>query len=92
MSEAFERVWHLLTYLLFPVSGAMFMADWLPEPMREVVLSLPMVHGVEMLRGAWFGDAVKTHEDPGYLFTCIGILAFTGLALIRVAGRRVEPN
>lgn len=92
MSEAFERIWHLLTYLLFPVSGAMFMADWLPEPMREVVLALPMVHGVEMLRGAWFGDAVQTHEEPAYLITCIGVLTAVGLWLIRIAGRRVEPN
>lgn len=92
LSEAFERIWHLLTYLLFPVSGAMFMAAWLPEPMREVVLALPMVHGVEMLRGAWFGDAVQTYEDPAYLITSIGILIAIGLWLIRIAGRRVEPN
>lgn len=92
MSEAFERVWHLLTYLLFPVSGAMFMAAWLPEPMREVVLALPMVHGVEMLRGAWFGDAVQTYEDPAYLLTAIGVLIALGLSLVRLAGRRVEPN
>jgi len=92
MSESFERIWHLLTYLLFPVSGAMFMVAWLPEPMREVVLALPMVHGVEMLRGAWFGSAVTSYENVPYLMLSIGVLVALGLLLIQKAGRRVEPN
>ncbi|HNL24445.1 MAG TPA: ABC transporter permease, partial [Pseudomonadales bacterium] len=27
-SETFERTWHIVTYLLFPLSGAMFMVHW----------------------------------------------------------------
>src|ERR1022692_2739232 len=49
-SEIVERLWHPVSYLMFPISGAAFMVDWLPEGLQNVVLLLPMVHGVEILR------------------------------------------
>jgi capsular polysaccharide transport system permease protein len=92
MSDAFDRVWHMLTYLLFPVSGAVFMVEWLPEGARGVVLWLPMVHALEMLRGGWFGSAVTTHESVPYLAVCDLVLLLAGLLLVRLAGRRVESH
>ena len=89
-SESFERVWHMLAYLLFPVSGPAFMVEWLPDTAREAVLVLPMVHSVEMLRGAWFGDAVVTHGNPMYLGATSLTLVVIGLALVNQNGRRVE--
>ncbi|HNF09583.1 MAG TPA: ABC transporter permease, partial [Pseudomonadales bacterium] len=65
-SETFERTWHIVTYLLFPLSGAVFMVHWLPKAAQEVVLWLPMVHGVEMIRHGYFGAVVPTYEDPVY--------------------------
>jgi capsular polysaccharide transport system permease protein len=91
-SEMFERIWHTVTYLMFPLSGALFMVEWLPKPAQEIVLWLPMVHGVEMLRHGYFGDAVRTHESPTYLMFASLILLFIGLALVRETGRRVEPE
>jgi len=91
-SDAFERVWHILTYLLFPVSGAMFMAHWLPADVREIVLWLPMVHGVEMLRGGWFGPSVLTYESVGYFFGTSATLLLVGLYLVRIGGRPVEAH
>lgn len=91
-SEAFERVWHMLTYLLFPVSGAVFMVHWLAPAAREVVLWLPMVHGVEMLRSGWFGPTVRTYESPTYLIACTLILTAAGVLLVRKSGRKVEPH
>jgi capsular polysaccharide transport system permease protein len=89
-SESFERVWHMLAYLLFPLSGPAFMVDWLPDMARDAVLILPMVHGVEMLRGAWFGDAVVTHGNATYLLVSSLVLVVTGLSLVNQNGRRVE--
>ncbi|WP_025098466.1 MULTISPECIES: ABC transporter permease [unclassified Burkholderia] len=91
-SETVERVWHTVAYLTFPLSGAVFMVDWLPEKFQKVVLLLPMVHGTEMLRSGYFGSAVKPHYDVAYMITCDLVLMLIGLYLVRDAGRRVEPE
>ncbi|MFM0274790.1 ABC transporter permease [Paraburkholderia aspalathi] len=91
-SEAVERVWHTVAYVLFPLSGALFMVDWLPEKFQKIILILPMVHGTEMLRGGYFGSLVKPHYDIGYMITCDMVLMLVGLYLIRDASKRVEPE
>lgn len=89
-SEIVERIWHPAAYLLFPLSGAAFMVDWLPENMQSVVLLLPMVHGVEILREGYFGGVVRSHYDVGYMAACCLVLSLAGLYLVREASRRVE--
>jgi capsular polysaccharide transport system permease protein len=89
-SEIIERLWHPTAYLLFPMSGAAFMVDWLPVPLQKVVLLLPMVHGTEMLRAGYFGDVVKTHYSVGYVATWCLVISLGGLYLVRVASRRLE--
>lgn len=91
-SELVERVWHIFTYLLFGVSGAGFMVDWLPKVAQEFILWVPMVHGTEMIRHGYFGAAVRTYEDPVYLMLVNSVLTLIGLALVRETGRRVEPE
>jgi len=90
-SELVDRIWHPTSYLLFPLSGAAFMVEWLPQRAQDVVLLLPMVHGVEMVRDGFFGDAVRTHYDASYMALCCLLLTLLGLLLVRDAGRRVEP-
>ena len=91
-SETFERIWHPITYLLFPLSGAVFMVEWLPAQAQKYILWVPMVHCTEMLRHGYWGNALRTHEDPAYLMLFSFILFFIGLALTRETGRRVEPE
>ena len=89
-SELVSRLWHPISYLLFPMSGAAFMVEWLPEKMQKLVLYLPMVHGVEILRKGYFGNSVPTHYDIGYMATCCLVLTFAGVYLVRQAGLRIE--
>jgi ABC-type polysaccharide/polyol phosphate export permease len=91
-SEIVEKIWHPVAYLTFPLSGAAFMVDWLPERAREVVTLLPMVHGVEFLRDGYFGTVVRTHYDLGYMALCCLVLTALALAEIRVSARRVVPQ
>jgi capsular polysaccharide transport system permease protein len=91
-SETFERAWHVINYLMFPVSGAIYMVDWLPQRLQELVLWLPMVHGVEMVRHGYFGEVVKTYEDPAYFAIANLLLTLGGLALVRSSERRVQPR
>lgn len=91
-SEAFERIWHVVTYLMFPLSGAVYMVEWLPKSAQDVVTWLPMVHGVEMIRHGYFGSIVRTHENPYYFAFANLILSLIALALVRESGRRVQPE
>ena len=89
-SPLVHRLWHPIAYLLFPMSGAAFMVQWLPKRLQEVVLYLPMVHGVELLRHGYFGNVVPTHYDIGYRAECCLTLTLCGMYVVREASRRVE--
>jgi capsular polysaccharide transport system permease protein len=89
-SHLIHRLWHPVSYLLFPLSGAAFMVEWLPKRLQDVVLYLPMVHGVELMRHGYFGNVVRTHYDIGYMAECCLVLTLCGLYAVREASRRVE--
>ena len=91
-SETFERTWHVVTYLMFPLSGAVFMVHWLPKAAQEAILWLPMVHGVEMIRHGYFGEVVPTYESLAYFAMVNLVLMLIGLALVHETGRRVQPE
>jgi capsular polysaccharide transport system permease protein len=92
MTELVEKLWHPASYLLFPLSGAAFMVEWLPASAQKVILLLPMVHGVELLRDGFFGSAERTHYDLFYMFCCNLALTVAALAQERIASTRVVPE
>ena len=92
LSEIIEKIWHPITYLLFPLSGAVFMVEWLPESTRKFVLYIPMVHGVEILREGYFGSAIHAHYSIAYLGTVCLCLTLLGLFLTKIVSRRVAPE
>jgi ABC-type polysaccharide/polyol phosphate export permease len=91
-SDLVERIWHPLAYLLFPLSGAAFMVDWLPASIRPVAMLLPMVHGVEIVREGYFGNIVHFHYDVAYMMAVCLVLTLVGLVCVREAGYRVEAQ
>ena len=91
-SELVDRFWHPTSYVMFPLSGAAFMVDWLPTAAQQYVLLLPMVHAVEYMREGFFGDVVRTHHDLVYMAGVNLVLTFIGLALMRGAARQVEQR
>ena len=91
-SELIDKLWHPASYLLFPLSGAAFMVDWLPPAAQKVLLCLPMVHGVEILREGYFGNLVRSHYNIPYMGTvCIGLTALA-FAQERYISKRVTPQ
>lgn len=91
-SEIVDKLWHPFSYLLFPLSGAAFMVDALPTAAQELVLLLPMVHGVELLREGYFGSTFHAHYDMGYMAMCSAGLTLLGLAKVREISRTVMPE
>jgi capsular polysaccharide transport system permease protein len=91
-SELVDRLWHTMAYLLFPLSGAVYLVDWLPPAWRDVALWLPMVNGVEMLRDGWFGSTIRAHYDIAYLLVSCLVLSTLAMALVGQAARKVQPQ
>lgn len=89
-SKIIERLWTPAAYLLFPISGAAYMVEWLPHNFQQVVLYLPMVHGVELVREGYFGNVIRTHHDIGYMALCCLTLSLIGVWLAREATHRIE--
>jgi len=89
-SEFWERIWHPISYIMFPLSGAVFMVDWLSPEFQESVLLFPMVHCVEMIRDGYFGQIVRTHYDVGFVSVVCLVMTGAGLFLVRAAGRKAD--
>jgi capsular polysaccharide transport system permease protein len=91
-TEVVDKLWHPASYLLFPLSGAAYMVEWLPVKAQKVVLWLPMVHGVGLVRDGYFGTAVRTHYSLAYMVSwCVGLTA-AALAQQRIVSRGLTPE
>jgi ABC-2 type transport system permease protein/capsular polysaccharide transport system permease protein len=81
-----ENLWPPFSYVLMPFSGVAYIADALPQTMRDVVLWLPMLNALEYMREGWFGSKMHAHYDIPYVVVFNMILSFTGLSLLRQIG------
>lgn len=87
-SDIIERLWHPVSYLMLPISGVFFMVEWLPGPLQSMAIWVPMVNAIEMIRGGYWGPAVKTYFHFSYIFfVCLGM---TFIALALMSDRRMK--
>jgi capsular polysaccharide transport system permease protein len=91
-SELVTRMWRVLVYLLFPLSGVGFLVDWMPSPVQKLLGWVPMVNGLEMFRAGYFGAAQRFYYSPGYLMLANLVLMMMGMALLRGAENRVQSE
>lgn len=92
LSELVDKLWHPFSYLLFPLSGAAFLVAALPRFAQEIVLWIPIVHGVEMVRDGFFGSEALAIYDAGYLVVFNLVLSVAALITVRYVSRRVIPE
>ncbi|WP_298334789.1 ABC transporter permease [uncultured Erythrobacter sp.] len=92
LSELVNKFWHPFSYLLFPLSGAAFLVSVLPRNFQEIVLLLPMVHGVELVRDGYFGSKFTPIYDLSYLLVFNLVLSVIALMFLRYVSRRVVPG
>ncbi|BAV65861.1 ABC transporter permease [Sphingobium cloacae] len=84
LSSLVEKFWPPAIYILYPLSGAMFLVSGLPHGMHEIVLYIPLVHANEMLRDGFFGSHFVAQYDLSYLIAwCMG-LSIIGLGISRL--------
>lgn len=89
LSSLVDKLYNPMSYLSLPVSGAFYMVNWLPDSWQPYAQIIPLVHFFEMIRGGYFGEAVTVHYNVGYITVICLALTFGGLAMIRVARKRV---
>ena len=87
-----DKLWHPAAYLLFPLSGAGFLVDILPPRAQELILLLPMVHGVEYIREGYFGSRIVAHYDMGFMALWNLGLTWFALTLTRKVSHSVVPQ
>lgn len=92
LSELVDKFWHPTSYLLFPLSGAAFLVAALPPFAQEVVLWIPMVHGVEMVRDGFFGSQARAVYDVNYIAMASLLFSAVSLLLVRYVSNRVVPG
>lgn len=88
-SEIVEKLWHPITYFMFPLSGAAFIVDALPKIGQDIVLALPMVHCVELIREGFFGSQFIAHYNVLYVVAVNSIISVIGLLNTSYISRRV---
>lgn len=75
-------------YLSMPLSGVFFLMAWVPAGARHLLLLNPAVHCYEMFRAGFFGEAVTTYYDVGYLTAwCVAFTLAGAAAIYRVRDR-----
>ncbi len=92
LSHLVDKLWHPFSYILFPLSGAAFLVTALPKFAQDVVLWVPIVHGVELVREGYFGSRAQAIYDLGYLIPVNLVLSVTALIIVRYVSRRVVPG
>ena len=61
-----ERLIHPFQYLLIPLSGTFFVAEWLPETARQIIWYNPLIHVYEMMRAGFIGPSLMTYSTWWY--------------------------
>lgn len=90
------EVGKLVTMLFQPLyffSGIFFRPDVLPPDLRDWFLLNPVMHGLELMRGATF-DGYRIWPDVGlgYLYYWAAVLLFVGLAMHIVFAQRLASR
>lgn len=61
-----ERISLFMLRAVYFLSGALFVSEQLPTGIREWILWIPTVHGIQLMRSAFFWEYESTDASPTY--------------------------
>lgn len=64
----YQQFFDIVTRPLFMISGVFYLPESLPHPVREVVLTNPLVHIVMLFRKGFYPEYRAIGYDAGYLY------------------------
>lgn len=83
-TDMIEHIWQPISYMYLPLSGFLFMADWLPPQVRNIALTvMPSLHSYEMIRAGLWGSRIASHYDIPYVTLVLAVLTLIGLWVMR---------
>jgi len=83
VSEVYEKLLPVTTYIMIPFSGAFTMQSWLTPAAGAFLYYSPFVHGMELIREGIFGPVIEARWDPTVPLAASMVLGLVGLALCR---------
>ncbi|OXJ15733.1 ABC transporter permease [Burkholderia sp. HI2500] len=92
MSEAIERISHVILYLMIPFSGVFIPTYVLPSRIAELLTYFPLVDAVEYFHHGYYGDRMPTLYYLGYTVTVLSFFTLFALSIAHIAIRRVQLN
>jgi capsular polysaccharide transport system permease protein len=90
LSDVVERIYQPMSYLMVPLSGCFWAAQWIPEKYRSLALLVPTVDAIELIRGGYFGEGLHTYTNVPYVCWFCSIEMLMGLLLVSYIRRRVK--
>ena len=90
-SHLIEHIWAPISYMYVFLSGFMFIAEWLPTPVRNLALTFdPPVHAYEMIRSGMLGPRFQPFYDMSYLTHILAVMTCIGLWLLHNVRKHLE--
>lgn len=92
MSDAVERVSHVILYLMIPFSGVFIPTYVLPPRIAELLTYFPLVDAVEYFHYGYYGDRMPTMFYLNYTVAVLMFFTLFALSIAHIAIRRVQLN
>jgi ABC-type polysaccharide/polyol phosphate export permease len=91
-TEVVDRIWHIVQYLMIPLSGSFFILSALPPGVRSALLWIPTVSCAEIVRKGYFGPAIESLYDWGYVVAFNSFVLLIALIQVRLVSRTLTPT
>jgi capsular polysaccharide transport system permease protein len=89
LSEVWEKLLPVTTYIMIPFSGTFSMVSWLTPEVQRIMLYSPFVSPMELIRAGIFGDRVHAIWELTVPVSASIILMVIGLTLCRRIRRQL---
>jgi capsular polysaccharide transport system permease protein len=88
MSDAAERLSHVILYLMLPFTGVFLPLFTVPPPYRNLLLLFPLVDAVEYMHSGYYGPRMPTYYHLSYTVIVLAAMLLFGYSLTNIAIRR----
>lgn len=90
LMRSWQNVFLIVTRPLYLASGVFYLVDQLPDTARRILVWNPLVHAIEWFRSAFYPAYMSMTLDKSYLVSWAVCTVVIGLAIERLARRKVS--